>query len=85
MLNLVFPGINCSSAYGANKLPTIFRRMNDAKDEIDKVYLLYVVVLISRDCNCVGSEERLMIRNVGSTLHNRFFREEFNRTVDDMP
>lgn len=87
-LKYVEPDDNSSQKFllvdGDRKLPTIIQRIRDADEEFDKAYLMEVVSLINRDCNCVSEEQKANLSEIGSSLKDTYHRARFQRALEKL-
>src|SRR4051794_16140524 len=43
---------------GEKKIPTIIQRIENSSEEFDKAYLMEVISLINKDCNCLTDDQK---------------------------
>jgi hypothetical protein len=69
---------------GERKLPTIITSIQNSHEEFDKGYLMEVVTLINKDCNCVTDDQKERLYNIGGSLKNSFHRSRFQQAFDEL-
>jgi len=69
---------------GKRKIPTIIQRVQDTNEEFDKAYLMEVVALIDKDCNCVSEDQKAILYQVGLSLKDRWHRSRFQQAFEEL-
>jgi hypothetical protein len=69
---------------GERRIPTIIQRVQDTDEEFDKAYLMEVISLIDKDCNCVSEDQKAILFQVGLSLKDRWHRSRFLQAFEEL-
>jgi hypothetical protein len=69
---------------GEKKIPTIIQRIENSSEEFDKAYLMEVISLINKDCNCLTDDQKERLYIIGESLKDSFHRSRFQQAFNEL-